>query len=76
MKSSLPTAGSNPVTSNARNALDRRFKDAEKSVQIVSEKGRLARKRKKFVYKSERKAYSDLLRSVMIELQKRQQGNS
>lgn len=75
MKSSLPTAGLNPVFSNAQKILDGKFKEAEQSIRIVSEKGRLPRKRKKFVYKTERKAYSDLIRSVMIELQKRQQGS-
>lgn len=74
MKSSLPTAGSNPAVSNGTRKLNRRFKDNEKTLKIVSEKGRLARKRKKFIYKVERKAYSDLIRSVMIELQKRNQG--
>lgn len=76
MKSSLPTAGLNPVLSNAQKVLDEKFKEAEQSLRIVSDKGRLPRKRKKFVYKTERKAYSDLIRSVMIDLQKRQQGTS
>lgn len=73
MKSSLPTAGKSPVRSNADRKLANRFKETEKSLKIVSEKGRLPRKRKKYVYKVERKAYSDLIRSVMVELQKRQQ---
>lgn len=76
MKSSLPTAGNSPVQANAERKLDRRFSENEKSLKIVSEKGRLPRKRKKFVYKVERKAYNDLIRCVMIELQKRKNGAS
>lgn len=76
MKASLPTAGSNPVVSNETRKLNRRFKEAEKDMKLFSEKGRLARKRKKFIYKAERKSYSDLIRSVMVELQNRKQGIS
>lgn len=76
MKAPLPTAGSNPVVSNETRKLNRRFKEAEKDMKIFSEKGRLARKRKKLIYKAERKSYSDLIRSVMVELQNRKQGIS
>lgn len=74
MKTSLPTPGLNPVVAQAEKDLAKKFKEAEQSLRIVSDKGRLPRKRKKYVYKTERKAYSDLIRSVMVELQKRNQG--
>jgi hypothetical protein len=71
MKSSLPTSGANPRNSNSHAQLKTKLAEAAKSFQLVSEKGRIARKRKKHIYKAERQAYTDLLVSVMIELAER-----
>ena len=71
MKSMLPTSGANPQNSNSHAHLKTNLQEAAKSFSLVSEKGRIARKRKKHIYKVERQAYTDLLLSVMIELAER-----
>lgn len=71
MKSMLPTSGANPQHSNGRVKLDKRLDTEAKCFKLVSSKGRIARKRKKFIYLNERKAYKDLLFAVMIQLAER-----
>ena len=71
MKSMLPTSGANPQNSNSHALLNANLQDAANSLILVSENGRIPRKRKKHIYKVERQAYTDLLVSVMIELAER-----
>lgn len=71
MKSMLPTSGANPQNSNSHARLNANLQEAANSFRLVSEKGRIARKRKKYIYRVERQAYTDLLVSVMIELAER-----
>lgn len=69
MSKSMPTTGADPKQANA----ERKFslgltRMSRTAFSIYSDQGRIARKRKKFMYITERRNYIDLLRTVAIHL--------
>lgn len=69
MNRHIPSAGQNPQASNrarrSERKLDRRIRE---TVHIRSSRGRIARKRKKYVTRTERANYKALVIAVMRDL--------
>lgn len=61
MSKRLPTSGSNPFRDNSRRRNERQLDRICQAVRITSSKGRIARKRKKYVHRVERANYRELI---------------
>lgn len=66
----------NPAEDNKRRKILRRLeRGARRDFVITSTKGRIARKRKKYMYKVEREAYAELIWSIMQHLMEEDRKN-
>lgn len=65
----MPSNGGCPNVANADRKFHKRLDlTARESISVVSDRGRIARKRKKFVNGAERRHYKALLVAVMKDL--------
>lgn len=72
----LPTHGLDPRTANSDARGRKILRTYAGELKLSSAKGRVARKRKKFVLKNERQAYVELLVAVAQELVQRKKKES
>jgi hypothetical protein len=68
-KSQMPTQGQDPHLTNRYRKFRRRLTRDVQRLRVTSERGRIPRKRKKYVHKVNN--YAELLLAVMHELAKR-----
>jgi len=70
----VPTTGSDPSKANSERKLNKRLdQTARERIHVTSTKGRIARKRKKYIHATERGHYKALIIAVMNDLMKQRQ---
>lgn len=70
----LPTSGNDPLISNRRRTHNHRIKTTVRKAFIIRGTPRIARKRKKTIYRIERANYEALLLAVMKEQARKRHG--